>query len=445
MGRWGRAIAQAEGARAVRTTSPGDISDRRRTRRRRPAWPLAAATALALAAAACSADGSGPAGAADAGERPAGVRLDGHTYQVPQPLPPAPPGTPIAATRHGPDPRTGAAERWTVLHHSSDAHGRDIAVSGTLLVPRGAPPPGGRPVVAWAHGTTGIADACAPSQAANLGFDVYAQEAGAFLRAGYAVVATDYPGLGTPGPHTYLVGPDEGNAVVDSVTAAHRLLPDLAPTWFAVGHSQGGQAALFAARAADRAAGTRFGGAVAVAPASHLDAMLPGVIAAHQPGSLAFALYSLAGLNATDPGVDLARLLGPSATRTARQVFEECLTAPHPALARTTTEAALPLDRAQLAVVGGKMAAYGNPDRSAVRAPVLLVQGGADQDVPAAWTAQVARNLRALGSPSVTERAYAGAGHDDVLGRSFCDVLAFLGAHGGTSAKGCVPFRAETG
>ncbi|WP_223770092.1 alpha/beta hydrolase family protein, partial [Streptomyces huiliensis] len=408
----------------------------------------AVAAAAALTAAACSAggpEGAGAGGGGGSGKTLAEVRLDGHTYRVPQPLPPAPPGSPIAATRHGPDARTGAAERWTVLHHSADAHGKDIAVSTTVLVPAGAAPAGGRPVLAWAHGTTGIADACAPSHAANLGYNVYAQEAGAFLRAGYAVVATDYPGLGTPGTHTYLVGPDEGNAVVDSVTAARRLLPDLAPVWFAVGHSQGGQAALFAARAAGRAPGTRFGGAVAVAPASHLDAMLPGVVAAHQPGSLAFALYSLAGLGATDPGVDLPRLLGPAATRTARQVFDECLTAPHPALTRTTTEQAIPLDRAQLATVGGKMAAYGNPDRAAVRSPVLIVQGGADQDVPAAWTAQVARNLRALGSPSVAERMYAGAGHDDVLGRSFCDVLAFLAAHGGPSAKGCSPFRAAVG
>ncbi|WP_312018491.1 serine aminopeptidase domain-containing protein [Streptomyces sp. I05A-00742] len=424
-------------------------SGRPKRLRRGPCRLLALGVVVALSAAACSADASGPPRAVNAsgagGKALDEVRLDGRTYRVPQPLPAAPPGTLIAATDHGPDARIGGAGRWTVLHHSADAHGKDIAVSATVLVPRGAAPPGGRPVIAWAHGTTGVADGCAPSQAANLGYNVYAQEAGAFLRAGYAVVATDYPGLGTPGMHTYLVGPDEGNAVVDSVTAARGLLPDLAPTWFAVGHSQGGQAALFAARAAGRSSGTRFGGAVAVAPASHLDVMLPGVIAAHQPGSLAFALYSLAGLGATDPSVDLPRLLGPTAHRTAQQVFQECLTVRHPSLSGITTEQALPLTRAQLASVGGKMAAYGNPDRAAVTAPVLIVQGGADQDVPATWTAQVARNLRALGSPAVTERTYPGSGHDDVLGQSVCDVLAFLGSHNGLSPGGCSPFRARSG
>ncbi|GAA0416911.1 alpha/beta hydrolase family protein [Streptomyces luteireticuli] len=398
-------------------------------------------TALVLAAAqGCSGDGGSPDREAGGGGRLPAVETTGSTYRIPRPLAPAPGGTPIAASDRGTDAAFGPARRWTVLYHSADAHGADIAVSATLLVPDGPPPDGGRPVVAWAHGTTGVADACAPSHAADLGDAVYVQEIRAFLRAGYVVAATDYPGLGTPGMHTYLVGADEGNAVVDSVLAARRILPGTSATWFAAGHSQGGQAALFAARAARRAPGLRFGGAVAVAPASHLDTMLPGVIAAHQPGQLAFALYSLAGLATTDPSVSLPRLLGPAAARTADQVFGECLKDRHPALSGVTTEQALPLDAARLAVLGRTMAAYGNPDRAAVPSPVLIVQGGDDQDVPAQWTAQVARNLRALGSPAVVERTYPGGGHDDVLGRSVCDVLAFFGEHGGRPAAPCVPF-----
>ncbi|MDG4533772.1 prolyl oligopeptidase family serine peptidase [Streptomyces sp. AV19] len=385
------------------------------------------------------------AGGGGGGGNPPAVETSGATYRIPRPLAPAPAGTPIAATDRGPDATFGRARRWTVLHHSADAHGADIAVSATLLVPDGPPPEGGRPVVAWAHGTTGVADACAPSHAANLGDAVYVQEIRAFLRAGYAVAATDYPGLGTPGMHTYLVGADEGNAVVDSVLAARRILPGLSATWFAAGHSQGGQAALFAARAAQRAPGLRFGGAVAVAPASHLDTMLPGVIAAHQPAQLTFALYSLAGLTTTDRSLSLDRLLGPTATRTATRVFGECLKDRHPSLNGVTTEQALPFPPARLAALGRTMAAYGNPDRAAVPSPVLIVQGGNDLDVPAQWTAQVARNLRALGSPAVAERTYPGRGHDDVLGQSICDVLTFFGEHGGRPAGKCTPFAVPPG
>ncbi|MEV5510373.1 alpha/beta hydrolase family protein [Streptomyces orinoci] len=406
---------------------------------------LAAGTALAVAAAAgaCAPQAARSAGPADPA-LPA-VQVTDHTYTVPQPLAPAAPGTPIAVSAQGPAPQLGNARRWTVLYHSTASRGTDTAVSGTLLLPNGTPPHGGWPVVSWAHGTTGVADKCAPSHTANLGYNAYAQELRALLGAGYAVAATDYAGLGTPGMHTYLVGPDEGNAVVDIVTAARRLLPGLAPTWFAIGHSQGGQAALFAANSARRAPDLRFGGAVALAPASHLETMLPGVIASHESSELSFALYSLAGLSATDPSVDLRRMLGPVAGRTAARVLGECLKSSYGVLKGVSTEQTLPLSPDQLRELGAKMGAYGDPDRTAVKSPVLVVQGGADQDVPPQWTAEVVGHLRALGSPSVTDRTYPGADHDQVLGQSICDLLAFMAEHGGRPVGGCAPYHTDLG
>jgi hypothetical protein len=66
-----------------------------------------------------------------------------------------------------------------------------------------------------------------------------------FLAAGDIVVATDYPRLGTAGPHPYLIGVSEGRAVLDAVRAA-RLLPDARAGYRLAlwGHSPGGQAAL---------------------------------------------------------------------------------------------------------------------------------------------------------------------------------------------------------
>ena len=337
----------------------------------------------------------------------------------------------------GADPRLAGARRWTVLYRSADAHGRATAVSGTVLVPPGPPPPGGRPVVSWGHGTTGVADRCAPSHAPDLGMAAYARHLAAYLRAGYAVAASDYPGLGTPGTHTYLVGADEGNAMADIVTAAHHLVPGLAATWFAVGHSQGGQAALFAARAARRAGGLRLGGTVAFAPASHLEVMLPGVIASHESSELSFALYALAGLSATDRSVDLPSLLGPSAAAGAARVLAVCLKDAGPVLRNLSTERALPLRGERLRGVGAEMGAYGDPDRARVDGPVLVVQGGADRDVPPVWSDEVVRGLRAAGSPAVGERTYPGFGHEQVLGASVCDVLAFLAAHHGRPAPPC--------
>ncbi|MFF3920081.1 alpha/beta hydrolase family protein [Streptomyces sp. NPDC001852] len=371
-----------------------------------------------------------------------------HSYHIPDPLPPAEPGTLIAATDHGPDARLEGARRWTVLYHSTNARGANVAVSGTVLLPSGSAPQGGWPVVSWAHGTTGVADACAPSQSANLGSEVFAQELRALLRAGYAVTASDYPGLGTPGPHTYLVGADEGNAVADIVIAARRLVPGLAPVWFAVGHSQGGQAALFATHAERRTGGQRLGAAVAVAPASHLEAMLAGVKASHVPSELSFAFYSLVGLSATEPGGpagDLRSLLGPSAAATASRVIADCVTHSDPVLQGVDTERMLPLQGDQLRRMGERMGAYGDPDRSAITVPTLVIQGGADEDVPPAWTDEVVAHLRRLGSPSLVYRAYPGAGHEQVLGRSVCDLLAFLHAHGGTSPGPCTPSPSRQG
>jgi alpha-beta hydrolase superfamily lysophospholipase len=368
--------------------------------------------------------------------------LADHTYQVADPLPPGPPGALIAATNQGPDARLGGARRWTVIYHSTNSHGTDVPVSGFVVVPAGAPPRGGWPVVSWAHGTTGVAHSCAPSQLPDLGSDAYLREIRTLLAAGYAVTATDYVGLGTPGTHTYLVGADEGNAVADIVTAARRLLPGLGRVWFAVGHSQGGQAALFAAHAVHRSGAGDLAGVVALAPASHLEFMLAGVKASHVPSELSFALYSLAGLAATDstdPAARLRSLLGPAAAATATKVLAHCSTDEDAVLAGLDTEQMLPLSQDQLRQIGAQMSAYGDPDRAAVPVPTLIVQGEDDHDVPQAWTDTVVGDLRALGSPTVLYRTYPGAGHDQVIDRSACDVLAFLAAHGGSHRTGCTP------
>ncbi len=140
------------------------------------------------------------------------------------------------------------ASGWRILYRSTDAGGAPAVVSGMVLVPAGAPPEGGRPVVAWAHGTTGIADRCAPSATGNLFYDDYGAEGRRLLDQGFVVTATDYHGLGTPGVHTYHRSEELARATIDSVAAAHRLegAAPLSPQWATVGHSEGGLAALAA-------------------------------------------------------------------------------------------------------------------------------------------------------------------------------------------------------
>ncbi len=143
----------------------------------------------------------------------------------------------------------GLAKR--ILYTSMDLRWRAgiVPVSGTFYLPKGEAPTGGWPLVAWAHGTLGVADSCAPSWAGHKPRD--ATYINRWLESGFAVVATDYQGLGGPGPHAYLIWEAEGRSVLDGIRAALGVYRDkLASKVFVTGQSQGSGAALGATRIA---------------------------------------------------------------------------------------------------------------------------------------------------------------------------------------------------
>ncbi|MCO5992005.1 lipase family protein [Actinoallomurus rhizosphaericola] len=225
---------------------------------------IAAAGAILLTG--CSGSGTDP----DAGEASPHPRPAWAFYRPPVPLPRRAPGTLI---RSEPVAAPAGARGWRILYHSRDTAGRDVAVSGSVFVPGGAPPPGGRPVVAWAHGTTGLGDSCAPSTDPDPIGGI--EDGRALLAAGDAIVATDYEGLGTPGPHPYLVGKSEAHSVLDAVRAAARLPgAALGRSVVVFGHSQGAHAALFAGEVASSyAPGLRLVGVAAASPPIDLPAL----------------------------------------------------------------------------------------------------------------------------------------------------------------------------
>ena len=167
-----------------------------------------------------------------------------------------------------------------ILYHSRNKDGEDIAVSGYALVPLSDhPPEGGFPVVAYAHGTTGMADICAPSDGVEDSLSEFRLNETLVTKTlvgmGYAVVATDYEGLGTPGLHPYLVGKSEANSVLDSVRALRDWGGDrFSDTFVALGVSQGGQAVLHAGQYwQDYAPELDLAGVVAVAPPSQFESI----------------------------------------------------------------------------------------------------------------------------------------------------------------------------
>lgn len=168
------------------------------------------------------------------------------------------------------------AHAYRIVYHSTDDHGVAVDVTGVVIVPAGRVPAGGRDIVAWAHGTSGIADACAPSTNAWL-FDSIASLSD-LLRRGYIVAATDYQGLGGPGPHPYLIGPSAAHSVLDAVRAARAVPHASATNRFVVwGESQGGHAALWTAQlASEYAPELELVAAAAAAPPVDLVANLTG-------------------------------------------------------------------------------------------------------------------------------------------------------------------------
>jgi len=136
------------------------------------------------------------------------------------------------------------AQAWRIRYWTTGNSGAPIEVTGLVVAPRGRPGLSARPVIAWAHGTWGVVQKCAPSLSSN----VFAVTPGLTeaLRRGYAVVAPDYPGLGSAHAHGYLVGIDTAHSVLDAVRAARAIPGAAAGNRFAVwGESQGGHAALW--------------------------------------------------------------------------------------------------------------------------------------------------------------------------------------------------------
>ncbi|RZQ63292.1 lipase family protein [Amycolatopsis suaedae] len=146
-------------------------------------------------------------------------------------------------------PFPAPVKAWQLMYRSTSATGKANAVVGTLLVPPIPWTSGPRPLVTYAVGTHGIGDSCAPSFLLRNGIENEVALLAQQLSKGWAVVVTDYEGLGTPGTHTYATGPAEGHAVLDAARAA-QTVPGTGVSKDSevgvFGYSQGGQAAAFA-------------------------------------------------------------------------------------------------------------------------------------------------------------------------------------------------------
>ena len=186
----------------------------------------------------------------------------------------APLGSIVASTPIAGAPSGASASR--IHYRSTDAGGRPVTVTAAVIIPRGRAPAGGRNIVVWAHGASGVAESCGLSDKPG----VFGLIAGldALLAAGDIVVAPDYQGLGSPGPHPFLVGNAAARSVIDAARAARAMPGVKASTRYAVfGESLGAFSALWAGSEAARyAPELTLVGVAAAAPPTDLKANLTG-------------------------------------------------------------------------------------------------------------------------------------------------------------------------
>lgn len=385
------------------------------------ALPLLAG--VVVLAAACSGGGDGadradgdPSSGEEAAAPTGGESFSGSVdafYEVPDALPPGEPGDLI---RTMPVEAAEGEVGLRIMYRSTDAEGDDRAVTGVVYSPTGEAPEGGWPIVAWAHGTTGLAAPCAPSRNPMPPPD--------FGLRGVRV-ATDYIGLGPEGElHPYLSAAAEGHAVIDGV-AAVRSLPEVhaGDEWVVAGVSQGGHAALVTNEmAADRLPEADLLGAVALAPGSQLGETYGDDLQAR-----IITTMVLVGVASEDPAIDLRDYLSLDVLTAAAVIEEGCVGDIIETMAPVAASPDYFVTDPRSDPIGTAWLDENDPGQVASESPLLLVQGGQDPLVLPVRTAALFDRLCGLGQ-IVDMLDVPTADHDTVTDQARDDIATWLAA-----------------
>ncbi|MFC7676498.1 alpha/beta hydrolase family protein [Mycolicibacterium sp. GCM10028919] len=330
----------------------------------------------------------------------------------------------------------GAGAAYRILYATTNTHQRPAVSTAAVFLPAGAPPQDGWPTVAWAHGTTGLGDDCTPSALPRSDRDDgYLDH---WLGQGYAVVASDYTGLGTPGLMSYLDTATTAHGIVDSVIAFHQLADRrgvaLSPRWAVIGQSQGGAAAVGTARYATEfsaGSGLDYRGAIATGTPAFIDEIVgkagPDMVLPPELGSVAsaYSAYILAAFREARPDLDVDAVLSAEGRDAVAKAEVACAAELATALTDTRPNEFFVAPLASVPGAGPALTDYLGIPTSGYDRPVFLGVGLRDSDVPPSSSLRLDEAMRANRQP-VELHVYPDQDHSGTVLASVPDSTPFL-------------------
>lgn len=348
--------------------------------------------------------------------RPAATLPPTSFYDTVRPLPPGKPGELIRSESIDQYNLPYELSAVRILYHSRNANGEDVAVSGVVLVPDGKPPAGGWPVIAWAHEYRGTARQCAPSLLRNLGTGPILAM---YANLGYAVVATDYAGLGSDSAKPVLDMQSNALDVIYSVLAARAAVAQIGPKWLAVGAFQGGLAAL--AVAESDALDPNYLGSVAtsgVADAQQLYARL----ALGSTSSSRMLLVLASTVKALYPEFPVSDIFTDAALPAYHHVPESCGEETEPEFTNGMLKPGWQNNRFII-----DFFSRNDPAQKRSHRPLLVISGEADPTLPVEMTEKTVGRMCQQGS-RILFLKYPNLDASGVMGASVADQISWIKA-----------------
>jgi hypothetical protein len=339
-------------------------------------------------------------------------------YDTSNPLPPGKPGELIRSEAFEEYDLPPGVLAVRILYHSHDANGQDVATSGVVLYPDEKTPAGGWPVVAWAHALNGVARQCAPSLERNVQHGPFLSM---FVNLGYAVVATDYTGLGTSFRSAFSDMQSNATDVIYSIPAARAAVPRLDSRWVAIGIGEGSMAVVGIAELEHAIRDPNYLGSIALSGLNDLQDgyQQPGADVSHET-----PLFLAYGIKTVYPQFDVKEMLTDKALALYPRVEQSCA---DPSVEPKLSPAELLKPDWESSSFVKQYFRRNMPGLGPSQAPMLVISSELDPAMPIRRTAQVIARMCKQGDRVQFER-YPQSDPGRVIGDSVRDQISWIQA-----------------